>query len=303
MSKFGKGFEEVWFKLRPLHRQLCSSRRCFNEHFILRKNSIIVEMNTEVISVPKKLLSELIEACRKNDWQYAYEYPFISIYKWMKESENIEKCSIDWKKMDDYRTYSLLLVCLPYDLKIWKDKLRKYFNEETIESLFKSFNGQNGASGTYSNGQIIIVNSDMVDSSKDCEEILEHELIHMIEDINGAENTMSPSMKWILDSPNALKIYSVNFINSLLAMYDHKQTMFTSDPDTPESRRRFLDDLLASAESSNTFEDFYSQYEEYAFSRLMKSNLMFLWNLDQWRPDELSKIVEDIYKEFSVQKV
>lgn len=303
MSKFDEAFEKVWFKLRPLHRQSCSSRRCLNEHLALRKNSIIGEMNTEVFPVPKKLLSELIEACKKNDWRYAYEYPFITIYNWMKESENIEKCSIDWKKMDDYRTYSLLLICLPHHLKTWKEKLKSYFNEETIESLFKSFNGQNGASGTYSNGQIIIVNSDMIDSPKDCEEILEHELIHMIEDIDGAENTMSPSMKWILDSPNELKTYTVNLINSLLALYDHKQTMFTSDPDTPESRRRFLDDLLASAGSSKIFEDFYSQYEEYASSKLMKNNLMFLWQLVQWKPDELSKIVEDIYKEFSVQKV
>jgi hypothetical protein len=221
----------------------------------------------------------------------------------MKESENIEKCSIDWKKMEDYRTYSLLLVCLPYDLKTWKEKLRRYFNEETVESLFKSFSNQNGASRTYSNGQIIIVNSDMIDSSKDCEEILEHELIHMIEDINGAENTMSPSMRWILDSSNELKTYAVNLINSLLVLYDHKQTMFISDPDTSESRRRFLDEMLASAENSKTFEDFYSQYEEYANSKLIKNNLMFLWELFQWKPDELSKTVEDIYKEFSVQKV
>lgn len=303
MSKFDKAFEEVWFKLRPLHRQFCSSRRCFNEHFTLRKNDIIGEMNTEVFPVPKKLLSKLIEACRKNGWRYAYEYPFISVYNWMKESENIEKCSIDWKKMDGYRTYSLLLVCLPYDLKTWKEKLVRHFNEETVEALFKAFNGQNGASETYSNGQIIIVNSDMVDSSKDCEEILEHELIHMVEDINGAKNTMSPSMKWILDSPNELKTYAVNLINSLLALYDHKQTMFTSDLDTPESGRRFLDDLLASAESSSTFEDFYSRYEEYASSKLAKSNLMFLWQLVQWRPNELSKIIEDIYKEFLVQEV
>lgn len=298
MDKFNKTYKEIWFKLRPPHRKINLNRKCYNEWFILRKNDILNEMNTKVFPVPKKLLNELIELCYRNDWNYAYEFPFISIYNWMKESKNIEECFIDWKKMDDYRTYSLMFICLPYDLKTWKDELGRYFKEDALTSLFESFDNQNGASGTYSNGQIIIVNSDKIDSLKDCEEIIEHELIHMIEDINGSENTMTPSMKWILDSPNELKTYIVNLINSLFALYDHKQTMFTDEIDTEKSKREFLDDIFKSAEDIKIFEDFYNSYEKYINSRLMKNNLMFLWQLVQWKPDEFLDIKTKIYREF-----
>ena len=131
---------------------------------------------------------------------------------------------------------------------------------------------------------------------------MEHELVHMIDDINEAKNTMSPSMKWILDSPNELKTYEINLINSLLALYDHKQTMFTDGLDTEESKRKFLDDIFNAAKDSEKFEYFYSQYEKYANSKLMIGNLKFLWNLFKWKPEELPKIIDDIYKEFSVQK-
>ena len=103
----------------------------------MRKNGVIGEMNTKVFPVPKKLLGELIKACYENSWKYVYEYPFITVYNWMKESENARLCRIDWRKMKGYRTYNLLFICLPYDLKIWKARLAGYFDEETIESLFR----------------------------------------------------------------------------------------------------------------------------------------------------------------------
>lgn len=120
----------------------------------------------------------------------------------------------------------------------------------------------------------------------------------MIEGIDGVENTMSSSMKWILDSPNEVKTYTINLVNSLFALYDHKQVIFTDEADTRESRRKFLDDLLESAKNNNIFENFYGQYEKYASSRLTKGNLLFLWQLFQWRPEELDGIIRKIYDEF-----
>lgn len=301
MNNFDRNFNKIMgeIKLHPAHDKFKKIQRCKNEFFKFRDDHLISEMNISTYPIPKKLLSELVRLCYSNDWKYANEFVFNYLIKLVKESENISQCKFDIDKLKEYRNHCLLFICLPYNLSIWKDHLKKFFaSDDIIEKLFEDFNGENGAAGTYSNGQIIIINSDMISTLKDGEEMIEHELVHMFEDIDGAENVMSQSMQMILTSPNEVKTYTINLINSLYALYDHKQTMFTDQLDSKKERKKFLDNIFEDAEISSDIDVFYEKYRKYENSKLLYQNLWFLWNMCRWQPEEFDKFKNRIYEDF-----
>ena len=50
--------------------------------------------------------------------------------------------------------------------------------------MFSTFNNVHGVQGTDVDGYLIIINSDKLHELKDIEKIVEHEFIHLFEDIN-----------------------------------------------------------------------------------------------------------------------
>lgn len=302
MNSFNKKFNKIIddIKLQHKYQVIKDIQRCRNEFFNIKKNDLIVEMNTTTFPIPKKLLSELVDLCYKNNWQYANEFVFNYLIDLIEDSENIDLCKINLEKLKQYRTHCLMFICLPYDLNIWNVKLKRFFSKKQIEKLFKEFDDNPGVSGTYSNGQIIIVNSNYINTLKDAEEIIEHELVHIFEDINEDENIMSQTMQQILMSDGEINTYIINLINSLFALYDHKQTIFTNEIDSKESKKKFLDNMFKNASMTPSVEEFYNIYKKYENSKLLYQNLWFFWNMCRWQSDEFDDFKQKLYKEFNV---
>jgi len=298
MSRFNKAYEDAIgsFKIRS-ESWLKWPGRCKHEQFKLRDENLLIEMNSHVFPVPKELLSFLVSKCYRSEWVLAEEYPFTKIIELMKKSENISKCQIDWKKLEAIQMQELLLICLPNDVEVWKERLRDIFSEEDACSLFKVIDGKKGASGTYSRGEMIILNSDFIDSLKDCEEILEHELIHMLKFINEEEQDCSPMMEHILSSTSETETWTVNLVNALFTLYDHKMAMFSDEEDTLETRKKFLDEVVETAKSMS-FELLCYHWKKYKTSKLLEDNLLFLWRILRWEPPELPEIMRKLYSEF-----
>jgi len=298
MNRFEDAYKKIWFRLQK-ESWLKNPGRCKHEWFNLTSStSLILEMNSMVFPIPKDLLSALVKDCYESNWELAREYAFPRLMKLMKSSENISRCNIDWDKMNEQLGCYLALICLPYDIESWKKNLSNMFNDDDIERLFYEFDGQKGVYGTYSNGHVIVLNSDYIDSLKSCEEAVEHELVHMIESINGDDESCSPMMLHILGNTNETKTWTISLINALLGLYDHMQAMSTSEDDTFSIRKKFLDKIFSDAAIANDSDELWKKYESFSTSRLLKDNLTFLWRLLRWEPEELPKIKQDIYDEF-----
>lgn len=294
MDNFRRLYSKI--TLRTLHAPFKLMQRCKIEYAKLRQKDLLLEYNQSICPVPKNLLSMLISQAKSHSWRYVHEFGFGYIADLIKSSENLSKFKFDIKKIEGYRSYRLLFICLPYKLDIWKEELSKYFDEQIVLSLFRSFGNAVGVSGTYSNGQLVIVNSDRISAQKDAEEIVEHELIHMLEYLDEAENGMSKSMEQILSSPNEVKTYAVNLVNSLEAAYDHATASRDGFIDSPEIRKEFLDKLFLDADASESEDELYSQYA--GCSSLLRENLWFLWRMNRWRPDEFPEFKRTLYSEF-----
>lgn len=298
LDKFEQSYEDTMFRLHE-ESWLKNPGRCRHEWFeFLQQDSLLLEMNSEVFPVPKELLRNLVKDCYENDWKYAYEYAFPRLLRLMKKSSNIDVCDIDWGKMEENEGCFLMLICLPYETNVWKNNLKDFFTGSDIEKLFSIFNGQTGAYGTYSNGHMIILNSDKISTLKECEEVLEHELIHMIEAINGTSHSCSPMMLHILGSTSETKTWIVNLVNALFGLYDHMQTMTSYELDSVDARKKFLDTMFKDAAEAKTPDELWRKYEDFSTSSLLEGNLLFLWRLVQWEPDELQEIIKKIYDEF-----
>lgn len=296
MDNFRRLYDKV--ALRTLHAPFKPMQRCKIEYARFKQKDLLLEYNQSIYPVSKNLLSMLIGQAKSHGWRYVHEFGFGYIADLIKSSENLSKCKFDIKKIEEYRSYRLLFICLPYKIDIWKEQLSKYFDEKTVLSLFRSFGNAVGVSGTYSNGQLVIVNSGRISSQKDAEEIVEHELIHMLEYLDETENAMSKSMEQILASPNEVKAYAVNLVNSLEAAYDHITASRDGFKDSPEMRKEFLDKLFLDADVSESEDDLYGQYSYAGCSSLLRENLWFLWRMSRWRPDEFLEFKRKIYEEF-----
>lgn len=301
MKRFDLAFNKALhsFKLRD-ESWLRNPGRCKHEWFKLRDESVVTEMNTKVWPVPKDLLSELVDECYRNGWCLAKEYPFTQVIKLVKSSENSSFC--DMEKLERKRMDELLLVCLPSSIGVWKEKLKIFFNDEDIISLHNAVGSKKGASGTYSRGELVVLNADFISSLSDCAEILEHELIHMLKDINEQEQSCSPQMQFILGSTRETDTWTSNLANALLTMYDHKMAMLSGAKDTEEARKQFLDEVFSLAEKCQDFETFHNLMKKYETSALQEDSLLFLWRLLRWEPEELPGIRKKIYAEFSSER-
>ena len=182
---------------------------------------------------------------------------------------------------------------------IWLNDLKKYFNEDTIKNIFESFNGSNGVQGTYTNGYLMIINSDILHELKDIEEVVEHKFIHLFEDIDNAKpSRLSINLLKILQDPSEFKTFKVNLLNRLDKL-SNKYFVQNSIEDSIENNKKFLNELFSNAEVNENFDDFLNTINNYDNSKLLESNMYFFWYMIQSKPQEFNQWKSEIYQHFN----
>jgi hypothetical protein len=177
--------------------------------------------------------------------------------------------------------------------------LKKYFNEETIKSIFKDFNAANGVQGTYTNGYLMIINSDILHELKDIEEVVEHEFIHLFENIDNANpSRLSINLLKILQRPNEFNTFKVNLLNRLDKLFNN-YFIQNSINDSNENRKKFLNELFRNADINENFDDFLNTIKEYDNSKLLENNMYFFWYMIQSKPQEFNQWKSEIYQHFN----
>ena len=288
---------QIIFTERP-HTNFNHLKVIFENQMINFKN-VLTEMNTNVYPIPKEVLSYFVKKIFDNGFIFTCCYSMKLIIELTKKSQNIDLLKFDIKKLEQAKDQSFLFICLPYKLDIWLNDLKIYFNEDTIKNIFKDFNGSNGVQGKYANGYIMIINSDILHELKDIEEVVEHEFIHLFEDIDNTKPLrLSINLLKILQNPDEFKTFKVNLLNRLDKL-SNKYFVQKSIEDNIENKKNFLNELFSDAETNKNFDNFLNIVKEYDNSKLLESNMYFFWYMVQSKPQELNQWKSEIYQHFT----
>ena len=297
MENLINAYRQIIFTERP-HTNFNHLKVIFENQMINFKN-VLTEMNTNVYPIPKEVLSYFVKKIFDNGFIFTCCYSMKLIIELTKKSQNIDLLKFDIKKLEKAKDQSFMFICLPYKLDIWLNDLKIYFNENTIKNIFKDFNGSNGVQGKYANGYIMIINSDILHELKDIEEVVEHEFIHLFEDI---ENTkplrLSINLLKILQNPDEFKTFKVNLLNRLDKL-SNKYFVQKSIEDNIENKKNFLNELFSDAETNKNFDNFLNIVKEYDNSKLLESNMYFFWYMVQSKPQEFNQWKSEIYQHFT----
>ena len=297
MKNLINAYQQIIFKENP-HTDFSHLKIIFENQMINFKN-VISEMNTNVYPIPKEVLSYFVKKIFDNGFLFTCCISMKLIIELTKKSQNIDLLKFDVKKLEKTKDQSFLFICLPYKLDIWLNDLKKYFNEETIKNIFKDFNAANGVQGTYTNGYLMIINSDVLHELKDIEEIVEHEFIHLFENIDNANPaSLSINLLKILQRPNEFNTFKVNLLNRLDKLAN-KYFVQESIEDSIENTKNFLNELFLNAEVNENFDDFLNTIKEYDNSKLLESNMYFFWYMTQSKPQEYNQWKSEIYQHFN----
>jgi hypothetical protein len=297
MKNLINAYQQVIFKECP-HTDFSHLKVIFENQMINFKNTI-TEMNTNVYPIPKEVLSYFVKKIFDNGFIFTNCYSMKLIIELTKKSQNIDLLKFDVKKLEKTKDQSFLFICLPYRLNIWLNDLKNYFDEETIKNIFKEFNGANGVQGTYTDGFLMIINSDVLYELKDIEEIVEHEFIHLFEDIDKIKpSKLSFNLLKILQQPSEFNAFKVNLLNRLDKL-SNKYFLQNSINDTNENRKEFLNELFRNASINKNFDDFFNSIKTYDNSKLLESNMYFFWYMIQSKPQEFNQWKSEIYQHFN----
>lgn len=269
------------------------------ENQMINFKNVLTEMNTNVYPIPKEVLSYFVKKIFDNGFIFTCCYSMKLIIDLTKKSKNIDLLKFDIKKLEQAKNQSFLFICLPYKLDIWLNDLKIYFNKDTIKNIFKDFNRSNGVQGRYANGYLMIINSDVLHELKDIEEVVEHEFIHLFEDIDNTKPLrLSINLLKILQNPNEFKTFKVNLLNRLDKL-SNKYFVQKSIEDNIENKKNFLNELFLDAETNKNFDNFLNIVKEYDNSKLLESNMYFFWYMIQSKPQEFNQWKSEIYQHFT----
>ena len=269
------------------------------ENQMINFKNVLAGMNTNVYPIPKEVLSYFVKKIFDNGFIFTCCYSMKLIIDLTKKSKNIDLLKFDIKKLKQAKNQSFLFICLPYKLDIWLNDLKIYFNKDTIKNIFKDFNGSNGVQGKYANGYLMIINSDVLHELKDIEEVVEHEFIHLFEDIDNTKPLrLSINLLKILQNPNEFKTFKVNLLNRLDKL-SNKYFVQKSIEDNIENKKNFLNELFSAAETNENFDNFLKIVKEYDNSKLLESNMYFFWYMVQSKPQEFNQWKSEIYQHFT----
>lgn len=297
MKNLINAYQQIIFKENP-HTDFSNLKVIFENQMINFKN-ILTEMNTNVYPIPKEVLSYFVKKIFDNGFIFTCCCSMKLIIELTKKSQNIDLLKFNVKKLEKTKDKSFLFICLPYKLDIWLNDLKKYFNEETIKNIFENFNGSNGVQGTYTNGYLMIINSDILHELKDIEEVVEHELIHLFEDIDNSKQTrLSINLLKILQDPSEFKTFKVNLLNRLDKL-SNKYFVQESIEESIENKKKILNELFSNAEINENFDDFLNTIKKYDNSKLLESNMYFFWYMIQSKPQEFNQWKSEIYQHFN----
>ena len=288
---------QIIFTERP-HTNFNHLKVIFENQMINFKN-VLTEMNTNVYPIPKEVLSYFVKKIFDNGFIFTCCYSMKLIIELTKKSQNIDLLKFDIKKLKQAKNQSFLFICLPYKLDIWLNDLKIYFNKDTIKNIFKDFNRSNGVQGRYANGYLMIINSDILHELKDIEEVVEHEFIHLFEDIDNTKPLrLSINLLKILQNPDEFKTFKVNLLNRLDKL-SNKYFVQKSIEDNIENKKNFLNELFSDAETNKNFDNFLNIVKEYDNSKLLESNMYFFWYMVQSKPQEFNQWKSEIYQHFT----
>lgn len=297
MKNLINAYQQVIFK-EQFHTDFSHLKVIFENQMINFKN-VITEMNTNVYPIPKEVLSYFVKKIFDNGFQFTCCYSMKLIIELTKKSKNIDLLKFDIKKLEQTKDQSLLFICLPYKLDIWLNDLKKYFDEDIIKSLFKDFNAANGVQGTYTNGYLMLINSDVLHELKDIEEVVEHEFIHLFENIDNTKpSRLSINLLKILQRPSEFNTFKVNLLNRLDKL-SNKYFIQEGIEDSIKNKKKFLNELFSNAEVNENFDDFLNTIKEYDNSKLLESNMYFFWYMIQSKPQEFNQWKSEIYQHFN----
>lgn len=297
MKNLINAYHQIIFTECP-HTNFNHLKVIFENQMINFKN-VLTEMNTNVYPIPKEVLSYFVKKIFDNGFIFTCCYSMKLIIDLTKKSQNIDLLKFDIKKLEQAKDQSFLFICLPYKLDIWLNDLKIYFNEDTIKNIFKDFNGSNGVQGKYANGYLMIINSDILHELKDIEEVVEHEFIHLFEDIDNTKPLrLSINLLKILQNPDEFKTFKVNLLNRLDKL-SNKYFVQKAIEDNIENKKNFLDELFSDAETNKNFDNFLKIVKEYDNSKLLESNMYFFWYMIQSKPQEFNQWKSEIYQHFT----
>ncbi len=301
MNNFEKTYLKILHIDKPIYKEhLLNKPKCEYKSIKIKNNNLIFEMNTKIFPIPKDLLSFYVKEVYENGFYYIYENLMSNIIDLTKSSDNFNILKIKMNKLELTKNKRFLFICLPYKEELWIKELKNFFNENEIKSIFKDFKNERGCYGTYHSGFLVIINADFLQCLKDIEETVEHELIHMFEDINEEENDENLSFDIIslLGHPSEFKTYTVNLMNRLDKIYD-KYCIKHKIKDSEKERKIFLDKIFNLVKKSPSPEYLLMQIEEYYDdSKLVGDNMLFFWNMLHWKTKEYEKFKNDIYDNF-----
>ena len=297
MKNLINAYHQIIFTERH-HTNFNHLKVIFENQMINFKN-VLTEMNTNVYPIPKEVLSYFVKKIFDNGFIFTCCYSMKLIIELTKKSQNIDLLKFDIKKLEQAKDQSFLFICLPYKLNIWLNDLKIYFNEDTIKNIFKDFNGSNGVQGKYANGYLMIINSDVLHELKDIEEVVEHEFIHLFEDIDNTKPLrLSINLLKILQNPDEFKTFKVNLLNRLDKL-SNKYFVQKAIEDNIENKKNFLNELFSDAETNKNFDNFLNIVKEYDNSKLLESNMYFFWYMVQSKPQEFNQWKSEIYQHFT----
>jgi hypothetical protein len=145
----------------------------------------------------------------------------------------------------------------------------------------------------------MIINSDILRELKDIEEVVEHEFIHLFEDINNTKpSRLSINLLKILQDPSEFKTFKVNLLNRLDKL-SNKYFVQKSIKDSIENKMKFLNELFLNAEVHENFDDFLNTIKVYDNSKLLESNMYFFWYMVQSKHQEFNHWKSEIYQHFN----
>lgn len=264
------------------------------ENKLVEFKNVITEMNSNIYPIPSEVLSHFIKKVFDNGFEYVHNYSMKTIINLIEQSQNIDKIRFDIEKLKLIQNKSLLFICLPYQLNIWLEELHTYFDNEGIKNMFSTFNNAHGVQGTDINGYLIIINSDKLHELKDIEEIVEHEFIHLFEDIDNAKSeALSFDLLTILQHPSEFKTFKVNLLNRLDKL---SNKYLLKNPRSTVNE--FLNELFERAERSKLFDDFFNSIKELDTSNLLEDNMYFFWFMIKAKPKEFLQWKSEIYEHF-----
>lgn len=307
MKKFNKVFDQIMkqngFCLKYVDKILfekAEQPKCLYKSVKFFDRSLIFEMNDNVYPIPKDVLSFYVGASYEDNFDYVAEYKMSKIVHLTLSSENLDKVKFSIDRLKSVANQNILFVCLHADKEeAWQKNLQKWFKDNEINDILKSMKNKPGASGTYHSGFLIIVNSDFINDLKDAEEVIEHEFIHLFEEIDGANPAdVSLNLLELLQNPYEYKTYVVTLMNRLDKMYDRWCTE-NFEEDLKENRHEFLDRLFTTAADAPSVNDLINEYESLDSSTLMKSNMQFFWSMCHWKTKEFDDFKKKIYEHFN----